>query len=323
MKVECGVCCGTSSRRFVKCVHCGYEACPSCVETFLLGSTNDPSCMNCRLGWDILFLRKELDPDFLKGAYQDHRKDLLWKRFHYRVDSSFLCPCPSCPYGKIHRGTNSCSVCWTIVCGDCLNICQDGHTCPKDVLSSLQEIARFTKQCPGCHAPIEKLSGCFQMFCTQCYTPFDWKDGRILEKKTLHNPHYFEHQSVSHSILPHLHQHLHREFYFLLLDIEKQIQCLELSDNLSSTDDCYSREELFHNDQTRLQQHCQLSLWSTFHKKGMSILRSILHGKSTRQEIRQFENDLKDALLDYNEHVSECVLLRGLRLFPHRPLIVC
>lgn len=321
MKLECGVCCETSSHRLIQCVHCGYRACPSCVETFLLGSSNDPSCMNCRSVWDILFLRKELDHAFLNGAYQDHRQDLLWKRFHYRVDSSVFCPCPSCPYGKIHRETNTCSVCWTRVCGDCLSVCQEeGHVCPKDVISSLQEIARFTKQCPGCHAPIEKLSGCFQMFCTQCYTPFDWKDGRILEKKTLHNPHYFEHQSISDNILPNLHQHLHREFYFLLLDIEKQIHFLRSPDNFSSY--C-SREELFFHDQNRLQTHCQLSLWSTFHKKGWVILRSILSGKSARPEIRQFENDLKEALLDYNEHVANCVLLRGLRLFSHRPLIVC
>lgn len=326
LEVECGVCCGTSSRRLVQCVHCGYEACPSCVETFLLNSTNDPSCMNCRSVWDILFLQKALDADFLNGVYQDHRKDLLWKRFQYRVDTTFLCPCPSCPYGKIHVGSNTCSVCWTNVCGDCLDVCQAGHVCQKDILSSLQEITRFTKQCPGCHAPIEKLSGCFQMFCTQCYTPFDWKDGHILEKKNLHNPHYFEHQSSSQSInnvLPHLQQHIHREFYFLLLDIEKQIQCLHPPNEFCWTDDCCSREKLFHHDQIRLQIQCQLTLWSNFHKKGMIILRHILSGKSARKEIQQFENDLKEALLDYNEHVAECVLLRGLRLFSHHPLIVC
>lgn len=325
--MECGICCGIV-RRQIQCVYCGYHACSSCVETYLLGSTNDPSCMNCRSTWDILFLRKELHDEFLNGAYKEHRKDLLSKRFQRRINSSILCPCPSCPYGNVDRTTKTCQTCWTIVCDACRDVGGNNHSCRQDVLSSRQEISRLTKECPGCHAPIEKLSGCFQMFCTQCYTPFDWKDGRILEKKTLHNPHYFEHQSsasIQH-VLENMNQPLYKEFCFLLMDIKKQIHIYQPThENNDMMNDCrhLSHEQLFHDDQSRLQQHCQHALWFHFYKQGMNILRDLASGKQVKKQIHQFQTALKEKLLEYNEYVAECVQLRGLRLFPFRSLIVC
>lgn len=50
-----------------------------------------------------------------------------------------------------------------------------------------QSLAKIIKQCPNCKCKIEKSSGCNEMFCTKCFTQFDWTTGEKLSN--VHNPH--------------------------------------------------------------------------------------------------------------------------------------
>ena len=54
-------------------------------------------------------------------------------------------------------------------------------------------LRKETKNCPVCAATIYKISGCYQMFCTQCKIAFSWKTGEI-EKGVIHNPHFYQYQ---------------------------------------------------------------------------------------------------------------------------------
>lgn len=101
------------------------------------------------------------------------------------------CPCDDC------RGFVSsdyvCGTCSSSICERCHvpTVPGEKHSCDKNDVASASLIKKETKSCPKCMTPIFKISGCSQMFCTQCQTAFDWETG-IIEMGILHNPHYYE-----------------------------------------------------------------------------------------------------------------------------------
>ena len=101
----------------------------------------------------------------------------------------FRCPTDNC------RGFIStdyvCHICSSRFCKKCLvNITNNpsDHKCKDEDVKSLEEIVSNTKPCPKCSTRIYKISGCSQMFCTNCHTGFDWNTGKII-KHNFHNPH--------------------------------------------------------------------------------------------------------------------------------------
>lgn len=86
-----------------------------------------------------------------------------------------------------------CPICSTTVCMDCNLEVTEGqsHTCQQSDIDNWHAICKHSKPCPSCHVYIFKISGCNQMFCTNCSTPFDWVTGRIVTGP-IHNPHYYE-----------------------------------------------------------------------------------------------------------------------------------
>ena len=83
-KVECSICTDdVYQRKIVTCSFCRFEACLSCVETFLLGIDDDrPRCMNpeCKKVWTFEFLCSKFPPSFHNKKYRDRRADLLLQR---------------------------------------------------------------------------------------------------------------------------------------------------------------------------------------------------------------------------------------------------
>lgn len=85
-----------------------------------------------------------------------------------------------------------CSLCNNYVCTLCHEIWQDiTHQCNIEIIDSVKVINEDSKQCPGCKAYIYKTTGCYQMWCTQCHTAFDWNTGLKVNER-IHNPHFKE-----------------------------------------------------------------------------------------------------------------------------------
>jgi hypothetical protein len=89
-----------------------------------------------------------------------------------------------------------CGICETWVCPHCHEVKQsqkdENHTCNPDMVESVKMIAKETKPCPKCAAAISKISGCDQMWCTECQTTFSWNSGQEITTTNIHNPHYYE-----------------------------------------------------------------------------------------------------------------------------------
>ena len=111
------------------------------------------------------------------------------------------CPCDDC--NGFLTSKYICELCNTKVCSKCFDITQlkgekvvsgDGneeHICNPDNIASAELIKKSTKPCPKCCVRIHKLSGCDQMWCTECNIAFSWNTGKI-DTGHIHNPHYFQ-----------------------------------------------------------------------------------------------------------------------------------
>ena len=105
------------------------------------------------------------------------------------------CPVNDCP--GFLSSQWKCGVCETWTCKDCMEVIgkdkQAEHVCNPDVLASAQLLKKETKPCPSCSAAIFKISGCDQMWCTQCQVAFSWRTG-LKVTGVIHNPHFYEWQ---------------------------------------------------------------------------------------------------------------------------------
>jgi hypothetical protein len=90
-----------------------------------------------------------------------------------------------------------CGVCEIFSCKNCLAPIgekkDDEHVCNENAVKTAALLKKETRNCPSCAVTIYKISGCDQMWCTQCHIAFSWRTG-LKVTGTIHNPHYYEAQ---------------------------------------------------------------------------------------------------------------------------------
>jgi hypothetical protein len=255
-KVDCMICAEeVPGRRILKCPFCGFGACKSCIETFLMGIDDDkPRCMenSCKKVWGLDFVANNFDYSFHNKKYRNRRASLLHEReksllpgtqglviieknrierrdkianlldenamymelilinkrkiVNIKFDKvkekeiekkvfTRACPVEDC------RGFLStalkCGICDIHACKYChlpkASKKDKEHKCDPDLVATIKLLAVDTKPCPACATPIYKISGCDQMYCTKCHTPFCWIKGTI-DRGVIHNPHFYAFQ---------------------------------------------------------------------------------------------------------------------------------
>ena len=257
---SCNICCEKYNKSLnakVTCefAGCGFEACKTCTRTYLLGTTSDPHCMNCKNPWPVKFLVDNLNRSYVDNDFKKHRKNLLVEKEISRTpelmnmvqrtrlveeaetelkdlekkyaearkifnelakqvsekklqihriktgeDSKedrkkFIMPCPADGCKGYLSTQYKCEVCNLYTCPDCFEVVgyskDEPHECKEDNLKSAELIKKETKGCPKCGVRIFKISGCDQMWCTECKVAFSWNTGKIVLSGAIHNPHYY------------------------------------------------------------------------------------------------------------------------------------
>lgn len=80
---ECQVCCEGFNKlkhKCVVCIHCDYNACKSCCQTYLLSTGKDPHCMKCKTVWNREFVDSFCTRYFRNTEYRKHREEVLFQR---------------------------------------------------------------------------------------------------------------------------------------------------------------------------------------------------------------------------------------------------
>lgn len=80
---SCAVCCDSfnkSSRTEVKCPYCEFRPCTSCAERYLIETTQDAHCMNCRKAWSREILVGNFTQKFTSRVYKTRRETVLFER---------------------------------------------------------------------------------------------------------------------------------------------------------------------------------------------------------------------------------------------------
>jgi hypothetical protein len=99
------------------------------------------------------------------------------------------CPAEGC---RGYVGENwTCGLCAAKVCEHChVVVDTEEHACNPDDVATAQLMAKDTRACPTCAAPIYKADGCSQVWCPQCRTAFDFYTGAV-ETNHIHSPDYY------------------------------------------------------------------------------------------------------------------------------------
>jgi hypothetical protein len=147
-------------------------------------------------------VKKEINEVDKKILELQCQKKQLEHLFHYDSASSasgglrFVRSCPAEGCRGFLSSQWKCGICEKWFCALCHEIKGDTrdckHTCDPNSVETAKLLAKDTKPCPKCQTQIFKISGCDNMWCTQCHTAFNWKTGAF--EKIIHNPHYYEWQ---------------------------------------------------------------------------------------------------------------------------------
>ena len=70
----------TKFRYEIDCLFCNFTACCDCVERYILESTEDPCCMNCKKIWNRKFLSENFNKTFINKKLKTKREKILFDK---------------------------------------------------------------------------------------------------------------------------------------------------------------------------------------------------------------------------------------------------
>jgi len=308
-----------------------------------------------KLRGDISLIQNEIDKlDALKRSHLNRINIIQQRIYTLNIDNSqevgtadarkFIrkCPVDNC------RGFLStrwkCGTCDTFICNKCNEVKDEDHECKPENIASMELLNKDTKPCPECATMIFRISGCPQMWCTNCNTPWDWNTGRKVQG-TIHNPHYYEfvrnggggrnhgdipcgglpsltdvrrmcnHLGITnrtiyniHNVITHIEQYELREHP--IADIVSHNRKLRIEYLLGNIDEDYFKKTLQLNEKSREKHRDFNNIYQMFTNVGGDILRQMVLSSSTnRQKSNEFVDEqmivLNNLVQYFNDHIKK------------------
>lgn len=193
-KSTCAVCFDDKTALETRTLACGHKFCLDCLRSNIQTAVRDKQTQalkcfdpSCKRPIDITDLRKIV---YDKNT-QNQINDIQLQEWLTQQANIKHCPTPNCHFSFVNERadqfTHKCPDCKAEYCGKCLH--------PHNVLTSCiqaeqdrnlandrnaqeranqQWLQQNTRQCPRCHATIEKNGGCNHMTCQKCRYEFCW-----------------------------------------------------------------------------------------------------------------------------------------------------
>ena len=80
-RVECEICIASCTQlQMATCGFCEYNACKSCTKRYLLSSSDDANCMNCKRLWSNDIMTGMFGKNFMLTEWKVHRENVLYER---------------------------------------------------------------------------------------------------------------------------------------------------------------------------------------------------------------------------------------------------
>ena len=79
----CSVCVepfNKSTKYKITCGHCEYNACRTCIKTYLIDQSSEIHCMSCKNEWTRKFLFDNIDKNWINKDYKNHCEQILLER---------------------------------------------------------------------------------------------------------------------------------------------------------------------------------------------------------------------------------------------------
>jgi hypothetical protein len=150
--------------------------------------------MRIQYNQDLLILREKYDQNPIV-IYQDEN---LTKTNEKVEKKKFIRKCPNGDCRGYLSTALKCDLCENYACKECHETIgkdrKTNHTCLEENVKSVQLLMKDSKACPKCSSLTYKISGCSQIWCTECHTAWDWNTGEI-DLGKIHNPHYVEYMN--------------------------------------------------------------------------------------------------------------------------------
>lgn len=167
---------------------CGHTYCKDCLGRIVDGAIAERSTM--QLNCPTPTCRSKMTHEDVRSISTDVRKhqqiiEIRRQEEFNQNPAARHCPTPNCTHQFLHQSGRAqrmtCPQCGEVYCKNCLLEHPEVITCQEARTNRAQTedanegwLRNNTRECPRCHAHIERIAGCNHMTCTRCRHEFCW-----------------------------------------------------------------------------------------------------------------------------------------------------